>query len=153
MLDALLNAWNAASKELLLGTFGCCCTSTIKSISRFGALLGDRHTCIHICFLEYYSILTFLMLCNKYVLRLLFKMSGGKNLELFISFYKLNNLQYIINVVSQVDIKLVIDSQIRDAARYEQRARVVAVAVGRATEARSCAVVTHSAGLGQTLTC
>lgn len=76
------------------------------SISRFKALLGDRHTYIHICFLEYYSILTFLTLCNKYVLRLLFKMSGGKNLELFMSFYKLNNLQYIINVVRKLILNL-----------------------------------------------
>lgn len=76
------------------------------SISRFGALLGDRHTCIHICFLEYYSILTFLMLCNKYVLRLLFKMSGGKNLEPFISLYKLNNLLYLINVVRKLILNL-----------------------------------------------
>lgn len=75
-------------------------------ISRFGALLGDRHTCTQISFLEYYSILTFLMLCNKYVLRLLFKMSGGKNLELFMSFYKLNNLQYIINVVRKLILNL-----------------------------------------------
>lgn len=75
-------------------------------ISRFGALLGDRHMCIHICLLEYYSLLTFLMLCNKYVLGLLFKMCGGKNLELFMSFYKLNNLQYIINVVRKLILNL-----------------------------------------------
>lgn len=78
------------------------------SISRFGALLGDRQTCIHICFLEYYSILTFLMLCNKYVLRLMLKMSGDKNIELFMSFYKLNNLQYIINVVHKLILNLLL---------------------------------------------